>query len=481
MKILLKLLVASSLFMALLFGCKQNLRQEEKEPKVTLLTCKVNVENVSGGTISVTKDGVAFAELSKVPQDTVLTFTLKANEGYHVVQLTVGDETSSAVNSDGAISVTKKITADVDVTAEVVLLTYKVNVENVSGGSISVTKDGTAFTELSKVPHGAVLTFTLKANEGYHVVQLTVGDETSSAVNSDGTISVIKKITADVNVTAKVAKNILVELIPQVTEPTNKNYNIKIKVTTAREIDMLKWAKGDYAKFWFTKYGNGSMPSGGSNNEFTFEISENGVYSVYVRAGADSVLEQIDIKNFDRLKPNPVQSLKMSYDFMHKTIESSWVPPLDNDIDSYTLIWKYEGLKKGTHTCNSDINSFVIQNIDTEGGWELLIYVYDKAGNMSDVYSLVLKVVNIDLKIEDNSARDIKIRSVTQSGNTFTVTADPSYDKYRWYVDGEEKQNSVNNVFNCELTNFANDEVFEIMVLAQKGSQYRSASIAVKN
>ena len=244
---------------------------------------------------------------------------------------------------------------------------------------------------------------------------------------------------------------------------------------------MLKWAKGDYAKFWFTKYGNGSMPSGGSNNEFTFEISENGVYSVYVRAGADSVLEQIDIKNFDRLKPNPVQSLKMSYDFMHKTIESSWVPPLDNDIASYTLIWKYEGLEKGTHTCNSDINSFVIQNIDTEGGWELLIYVYDKAGNMSDVYSLVLKVVNIDLKIEDNSAGDIKIISVTQSGNTFTVTADPSYDKYCWYVDGEEKQNSVNNVFNCELTNFANDEVFEIMVLAQKGSQYRSASITVKN
>ena len=148
--------------------------------------------NATMGTATVSPNG-------QVAENTSVTFTATANDGYHFVSWT--DATGAVVSTANPYTVT--VTADLALTAN-----FEANPSDVTYYTVSAASADAAMGTASVSPNGQVaentsVTFTATANDGYHFVSWT--DATGAVVSTANPYTVT--VSADLSLTANFEAN----------------------------------------------------------------------------------------------------------------------------------------------------------------------------------------------------------------------------------------------------------------------------------
>ena len=204
---------------------------------------------------------------------------------------------------------------------------------------------------------------------------------------------------------------------------TKTRGNVTVTVYSSTSIKEAKWLKG--AKSAKEVFASGTAIAGSS-----FEITENGMYSVGVRDNdGRREVETIEIKNIDRTPPSPVTALTLGYSSASKTLTANWHNPTDSDFAGLVLSWKKEGGNATEVPLSKETESHAIENIDADGSKYIVsVKAKDDAGNesaatetsMTPVVLAAAEITNVSLSRThlDSEETDRNI-TVTVTGNNF--------------------------------------------------------------
>ena len=214
---------------------------------------KLTVEKDSGvDSVTFTSDGTEVTNLTSLEEGTELTAKITLKDDYEISAVTLN---GSAVNVTGgsyvfdmpAVDSTFKVTTkEVVKTPEV--KTFALTVEKDAGiKAVSVTKDGVALTDLTKVEEGSALVATVTLEEGYTV----------SAVTLDGVALTLKDGAYAFNMPSKAAtlKVTSAEIPPEVSTITVTNDDTKGSYTLTKDGEAVSDGKvnvGDTVKLTVT-------------------------------------------------------------------------------------------------------------------------------------------------------------------------------------------------------------------------------------
>lgn len=216
------------------------------------------------------------------------------------------------------------------------------------------------------------------ATETYLVKNLTNGTEyTCKIVNTSKQGVKSKGVTRKVT---PVAGAITLQITLDPAEATNQN--VTIKVTCGKPLSVIKWIKGKVDKE--TVATSGTDLAAGSNNEYSFEIIENGDYTIYGKtaSGAEDI-RRIEITNIDKKAPGEVSNLKVEE--KSKALDITWVNPTDEDFDYVKLTISANGSAISGYD-NKDIRNSTKESVTnlTDGTeYTITIVTVDKVGNIS--------------------------------------------------------------------------------------------------
>ena len=210
---------------------------------------KLTVEKDSGvDSVTFTSDGAEVTNLTSLEEGTVLTAKITLKDDYEISAVTLN---GSAVNVTGGSyvfdmpatdSTFKVTTKEVVKTPEV--KTFALTVEKDAGiKTVSVTKDGVALTDLSKVEEGSALVATVTPEDGFTV----------SAVTLDGEALTLKDGAYAFNMPSKAAtlKVTSAEIPPEVSTITVTNDDTKGSYTLTKGTETVSDGKvnvGDTVK-----------------------------------------------------------------------------------------------------------------------------------------------------------------------------------------------------------------------------------------
>ena len=206
---------------------------------------------------------------------------------------------------------------------------------------------------------------------------------------------------------------------------TKTRGNVTVTVSSSTSIKEAKWLKG--AKSAKEVFASGTAIAGSS-----FEITENGMYSVGVRDNdGRREVETIEIKNIDRTPPAPVTGLTLGYSSSIKTLTANWHNPTDSDFAGLVLSWKKEGGNATDVPLSKETESYAIENIDADGSKYIVsVKAKDDAGNesaaaemsMTPVALAAAEITNVSLSRThlDSEETDRNI-TVTVTGNNFNA------------------------------------------------------------
>jgi len=278
------------------FSCKNDKPNTPSTPKQKE-TFVITVSSVENGSITV-KNGdktLNEEELKAVEKDSILTFTLTANEKAKVRTLEIDTQKYENVENN-KITVIAKIEKAITVKG-VVDKIFIVTIKNVENGKIEAFEGAKVITEqeLKEVRGGTNLTFRLTPSEGYKAKSLKLGDDIHT--NDDENVLILEKslaITKDIEVSGEVEKN-----------KTSKEYEIEEggkKVTfTMQDIPEANNAKlgGDY------QYETKTIDNK-NNKEHTVSISQFYLCSAEVTQELYQIIMEENPSNFkgDDKKPD---------------------------------------------------------------------------------------------------------------------------------------------------------------------------------
>ena len=172
-------------------------------------TYAITIEMPKNGTITAKlgEKVLTSEDLKAIEEDSILTFTLQANEKHKVKHLIV-NETKYENVEDKKISVSMKVKKSFSVQGEVIAF-FVVNIKNAEHGKLNVLKDGNPLSseELQEVIKDSQLTFRLISDEDYKPKFLKVGDEVVS--NDENKLVLEKQITInkDIEVSFEMIEN----------------------------------------------------------------------------------------------------------------------------------------------------------------------------------------------------------------------------------------------------------------------------------
>ncbi len=202
---------------------------------------------------------------------------------------------------------------------------------------------------------------------------------------------------------------------------TKTRGNVTVTVSSSTSIKEAKWLKG--AKSAKEVFASGTAIAGSS-----FEVTENGMYSVGVRDNdGRREVETIEIKNIDRTPPSPVTGLTLGYSSASKTLTANWHNPTDSDFAGLVLSWKKEGGTATEVPLSKEAESYAITNIEADGSKYIVsVKAKDDAGNESAAIEANVKIdaaaeiTNVSLSRThlDSEETDRNI-IVTVTGNNF--------------------------------------------------------------
>lgn len=187
--------------------CKHSNKNES--PKKN--TFAITIESVVNGSISA-KLGeklLTNEELKTIEEDSILTFTLEANEKHKVKHLVIDGKMYENVENK-MISVSLKIKKSFSVQGEVVAF-FSITLKNAEHGKLNVLKDGVPLDaqELKEVIKDSQIIFKLISDEDYKPKFLKVGDEVIN--NTEGKLILEKQliVTKDIEVSFEMEENLL--------------------------------------------------------------------------------------------------------------------------------------------------------------------------------------------------------------------------------------------------------------------------------
>ena len=214
---------------------------------------KLTVEKDSGvDSVTFTSDGAEVTNLTSLEEGTELTAKITLKDDYEISAVTLN---GSAVNVSGGSyvfdmpatdSTFKVTTKEVVKTPEV--KTFALTVEKDAGiKTVSVTKDGVALTDLTKVEEGSALVATVTPEDGFTV----------SAVTLDGVALILKDGAYAFNMPSKAAtlKVTSAEIPPEVSTITVTNDDTKGSYTLTKGTETVSDGKvnvGDTVKLTVT-------------------------------------------------------------------------------------------------------------------------------------------------------------------------------------------------------------------------------------
>lgn len=326
-----------------------------------------------------------------------------------------------AVAGSGKVSLTWKKTADEDL--------YQVEISaSPADGSLK----NPVYVAAAKDSAGSFISEGLKAGTAYTFTIKTID---KSLIKSKGvkTENAVKPVETLMTIT--LTQNPLKE--------TKTRGNVTVTVSSSTSIKEVKWLKG-------AKSINKIFASGTAIDGSSFEVSENGIYSVAVRDNdGRREVETIEIKNIDRTPPAPVTGLTLGYSSSIKTLTANWHNPTDADFAGLVLSWKKEGGTATEVALSKEKESYAITNIEADGSkYFVSVKAKDDAGNESAVTETSMtplagasaEITNVSLSRThlDNEMTDRNI-SVAVTGNNFDALTSLSVQ----VTDGTTPQSPV--------------------------------------
>ena len=326
-----------------------------------------------------------------------------------------------AVAGSGKVSLTWKKTADED------LYQVEISASPADGALknpvyVAAAKDTAGSFIAEGLKSGTAYTFTIKTID--KALNKSEGVKTENAVEPVETL---------MNIT----------LTQNPLKDTKTRGNVTVSVSSSTAIKEAKWLKG--AKSTKAVFASGTVITGSS-----FEVTENGMYSVGVRDNdGRREVETIEIKNIDRTPPSPVTGLTLGYSSASKTLSANWHNPTDADFAGLVLSWKKEGGTATEVALSKEKESYAITNIEADGSkYFVSVKAKDDAGNESAVTETSMtplagasaEITNVSLSRThlDNEMTDRNI-SVAVTGNNFDALTSLSVQ----VTDGTTPQSPV--------------------------------------
>lgn len=165
---------------------------------------------------------------------------------------------------------------------------------------------------------------------------------------------------------------------------------VRITVASSTSIKEAKWMSG-------VKTAQAVMESGTAVSGTSFEVSENGSYSVAVQDNdGRREVETIKISNIDKTAPTVPGNFSAEYQYGAKKIVLKWTPAEDtgSGIKEYVITYKIDGTSKGSQSVAADKKSFELSNImpkDPIETYEFQLKAVDMVGNESELTSATAK------------------------------------------------------------------------------------------
>lgn len=217
-----------------------------------------------------------------------------------------------------------------------------------------------------------------------------------------------------------------ISIIPSTTQLTNQSITADIiPTTTAVSIVNVKYAKGDKdTKFFSDGDGTSVIQTSG---KYTFNISSNGTYTAYVKdSDGRKEISTTVISNIDKISPEPISNLNVSYNSLNKKMEIYWIKSTSSDVANQILVHGNTN-NLTTKELKNSIDSFIFPCNEDESTYFISLQTEDNAGNVSSEISCSAKAIGISsvTKIQlsksrfDVSAIDKEI-TITVTGHNFT-------------------------------------------------------------
>lgn len=289
---------------------------------------KLTVEKDSGvDSVTFTSDGAEVTNLTSLEEGTELTAKITLKDDYEISAVTLN---GSAVNVTGgsyvfdmpaADSTFKVTTKEVVKTPEV--KTFALTVEKDAGiKTVSVTKDGVALTDLSKVEEGSALVATVTPEDGFTV----------SAVTLDGEALTLKDGAYAFNMPSKAAtlKVTSAEIPPEVSTITVTNDDTKGSYTLTKGTETVSDGKvnvGDTVKLTVTPV----------EHFFVKDLTVNGSTVAYPSGGYEFTVTET------------AYAITINYDVMSSTVSNFAIlgDTTSSSVGNLTLTANGKEVKKG--------------------------------------------------------------------------------------------------------------------------------------
>lgn len=134
-------------------------------------------------TVTVTRDGDTITADTAIYAEDVLTIRADAEEGYQNPVLTVNEQSFTSGS-------THTVSGDVTISATAAPATYDIEIPTVTGATITVLVNGSAYTS-GKLTHGASVKITVAAQNNYNITSssVTMGGQPVAGSNGEYNIS----------------------------------------------------------------------------------------------------------------------------------------------------------------------------------------------------------------------------------------------------------------------------------------------------
>ena len=183
----------------------------------------VNWNETTGAKITVTSEGKNISAGSELRKGSKIAVRIEAAEGYELVSAVIGGKEYAPVN--GVISSELELTEAVTIECTVRAKTYGFTPEIGADANATILIDGVEVNGPVDLTHGKEISITVKANDGYRLVSLTLNGETiDCAGKTEVTVSHAVKGAVNISVTT--------EKIPEYSVNWNETTGAKITVTS---------------------------------------------------------------------------------------------------------------------------------------------------------------------------------------------------------------------------------------------------------
>ncbi len=257
---------------------------------------------------------------------------------------------------------------------------------------------GSQYVEIPNLVNGTEYTFTAKAMD-------TNGNK-STGVTATITPSLIE------------GSVMTITLTPSTTASTNEDVTVSVSAVTSASVKTVKYATGSRTVSYFGS--NGTAISAGSSGAYSFTVSENATYTVFVQdTDGRRETSEITVSNIDKTAPASVTAFTAVYYYGTTSIVLSWTEPSDSDYDKVVITSGEETVA----TLSAGTTTYTITGVEADSVERTYTAVtYDTLGNYSTSNAVQASVTPVAGAIVTAISLDRTHLAYNDSDQTIDVT-----------------------------------------------------------